>query len=224
MGISSVVKKGIAESTAGYFLFYPINVFTEKVLAGMTHAESITSRVSLFLATYALIPVAMGVRRYTLRKFNIDVTDKQALKKHDRLFAGAAILMVKGAAYTFSNLAGDGSIEPLEVALGMGIPTAIGLVVGDRITYMMDVGRETSGLEPFQRTPTWLREKSQTFRHSLAAGYVAASFAIGAGIYAMTSVNPKVQEKTLEEKVRFYEPSRKELSSVYDATVHYTSA
>lgn len=199
--LGTKVQKSVVESTAAYFTLFPISVAAEKLAAGMSHLESFITRLESGAATYVIVPLLQAGRSYLFEHY---ITSEKSRKWFDKSVVGLSMLGIKTAAYVGGNYHADGSVEWGEVAVGVAIPTAVGLWLGDKIFKLMGASKELFGLEPYDHLPLWLREKSQAYRLWFATGFLTASLATGMSIYACTPDSST--EKELEQKVRTYTP------------------
>jgi len=195
----------LVDSTALSAESTPIFAAFETGIAGMSDDVSINARLIATGLGYAGVGTALSKGRDLWRKaFNVGDTTKERIQiLHDTAYLAAFNLVAAPAIYYAS-----GSRDLEEIAIGTACSIAFGSANGSPVGYAIDTFRDLTGLKECERPsyPNFLKKQSSKVKKLIAAGLVAGTLGLTAGIYGLThnekptSYNaPQSIEQTIQE-------------------------
>ena len=140
-------KYHIVDTTAGLLVSNPLFMATELSSAGMDDEVSIRSRAYITAAFYLGIGTVFSRGRDVSRKmFNINERGEAAKAMHDSIYSGVFSVPISFLLYDLAKEP-DMSKIAIEAAIGVGISIGMGPISG----YLIDIGRDLTGLEKSTR-------------------------------------------------------------------------
>ncbi|MEK6932542.1 MAG: hypothetical protein AABW56_01980 [Nanoarchaeota archaeon] len=188
------LKNHAIDSTAMLVASTPIFAGLENVVLGMSDEVSTNARLLATTLTYGGFGFLISKSRDFYRK-TLKITDQTKERKqqiHDSIYGGLFNLIIAPGFYYTS-----GVRDLNEILGGTAISILFGLTSGGLMGYSIDMFRDLTGIKESARVPRYIKNKSSNFKLGLATAITAASIALTAGIYKITSdkkqfhVNPQ---------------------------------
>ncbi|MBI4163512.1 MAG: hypothetical protein HY512_01500 [Candidatus Aenigmarchaeota archaeon] len=179
------LRDNMVNSTAVLVCTHPIYAFLETGAFKMTHQVSINARYNVTMLMYGGLGLGLTYGRKLSRQFfNItDKTNEWTQFAHDALYTLAVSLPINPPFYLWS-----GETDVKKIAIGTVVNSCVSGVIGPMLGYFIDVYRDLVGIEKCERPtyPKTIKSLRPTIKKSLAAGLVAASIGLTAGVYSLT--------------------------------------
>ena len=202
------LKTHFVDSTAMLAASNPIFAGLETMILGMSDEISINARLLATGLFYGGEGFLVSKGRDIYRKLvKVNENTKESLQQlHDTIYMGSFCLLTTPAFYYAA-----GSRDLKEIVGGTVLSTLFGLTSGGLIGYAIDAYRDLTGIKESPRIPNMVKDMSPKMKLGLVTVLTAASIALTAGIYAITS--DKKQETPIEkqniERIVNYNPSSK---------------
>lgn len=238
------VAKDITKSTALLVVATPFQVAIDTVLfelvgkgldltgvnkyvemMAMTNSGSIDAKYNVALLTYFGIGFAYANLREVSRRYfgAADPKNERAINRHDLWYTAAFSTMTLGLGYAIKRKAN---------AWQIGLALAINFVTqrkrGPWIGYSIDCFKDLLGFEECKRTtyPQRIKSLKKPFKVAVAAGVVAASLALTAGMYKLTPSywsNPQRLEEKRQQWEQEKNSSQGQLSTTHSEQFERTA-
>lgn len=198
--INEILKYHVVDSTSGVVSTTPIFAGLETIVLGMSNEVSINARLLATGLSYIGFGSLIAKGRDIYRKrLNInDKTKERTQQIHDSLYGGLLNLLTTPLFYYAS-----GARNLKEIIGGTLMGIGFGLAAGGLIGYIIDMGRDLTGIKESARVSEYIRNKNPRFKLSLAAAITAASIALTGAIYKLNSDNHAVNKQKAEQHENF---------------------
>ncbi len=186
------VAKHLVDSTGIYFSSTPVYVLFENAIVGMSDDVSLNARLTSGALTYAGLGFAIAKgRELSQNLFHIDEDSSNTRKVvHDAGYLLTFTAVLTPAIYAYSGASLEDNITGTLIAMGLAIP--IGPIIG----YGIETYEDFTGLKHSKGLPTFLTQRSQSTKWSIALGGIAASVGLTALIYSLTPDNKEEKRTT----------------------------
>ncbi|MEK6891075.1 MAG: hypothetical protein AABX03_02965 [Nanoarchaeota archaeon] len=191
--LSKIQKFGkyyLVDSTSGLTESTPIFAAFETQIVGMSPEVSMNARLYTAGLTYLGTGYLFAKGRDSWRSM-LNVNDESSNKVQgitDSLYGGLFTLAICPPLYMLS-----GSRDFKEIALASVVSAGLATFNGFFAGYAIDLGRDLTGVKESARIPKTIKNRSKTFKRTLALGLVAASLALTAGVYSLSE--NKIQDR-----------------------------
>ncbi|MDP3882211.1 MAG: hypothetical protein Q8Q31_05030 [Nanoarchaeota archaeon] len=201
--IAKGLAKHFVDSTALLAIPVPLYAAYETLLLGMKDIVSFTSKATIIGLTYAGLGFLVSEGRdLSKRLFGLTQESPERLqKKHDFFYFATINIPLSIGLYIYS-----GETDWKKIALGTGLSSILGAVMGPVNGYIVDSARDVVHLEECKRTAyvKYFKHINPFLKTSLAPLTVAASIALTAGIYHLSSdksISEHYKKQSLEQKI-----------------------
>ncbi|MDO8517055.1 MAG: hypothetical protein Q7S33_02920 [Nanoarchaeota archaeon] len=179
----------------------PIFAAIETNIAGMSDDVSINARLIAAGLTYfgGMGIIYSGGRDFYRKTFNITAKAKEGVQGlNDAVYTGLFNLVGSPIIYLIS-----GSRDIGEIAIGTASATALGLVNGAPMGYVVDAFRDLTGLKECERPayPNLLKRQSPKIKKGLATLLVAGSIALTIGVYTLSQDKPNLDYQQTTQQI-----------------------
>lgn len=176
------LKKHLVEATALITVGNPAFTALE-MICGMPHQTSINARLYgtglIYLGLASLITKG---REYSKNYWKINTEEKKHLLLiHDAFYSMSVGLITSPFFYWAM-----GGKNVKEIAIGTAVSACLGLGLGIPSLYAVDAFNDFANIEPSERLPKIIKNKSKKTKKNLMALTALSSLGLTAGIYAFT--------------------------------------